>query len=160
MATVNGLNAEPDDALLLLAHARESDHCGGLPSKSVLYAARCLRISSFVFVVLAATLAVMAMSPSGVSGELEHGRWFIVCDVLLVPFLALWLIAWGIDKRYLWAWFVALLVFVVYTLTALTIFVAGINGSIVFVPFGILGVASLFTRGCRRDFWHRPATVR
>ena len=146
MAAVNRLNAEPDDAMLLLAHARQSDHCGGLPSKSVLYAARCLRISSFVFALMALALTVTGC--------------FIVGDAFLIPFIAIWLIAWGIGKRYLWAWFVALLVFVVYTLTSLTIFIAGINGSLVFVPFGIIGLTCLFTRGCRRDFWHRPTTVR
>lgn len=136
---------------LLLARTHRAAHRGGSPSPSVVIVARCLRISSLFFVVMALIVAAIALSPQG-AGELEHGRWLIVCCPLLIPFIAVWLIAWGIDRGYLWAWFVALLVFAVYSLTVVTIFFGAIPFTLILFPFGIIGLAYLFTHDCRKEF--------
>ena len=135
----------------LLARTHRVAHRGSLPCPSVVIVARCLRISSLFFIGLALTVMVIAMSPWG-AGELEHGRWLIVCCPLLIPFIAVWLIAWGINRGYLWAWFAALLVFTVYSLTVVTIFFVETPFTLILFPFGIIGLAYLFTHDCRKEF--------
>lgn len=144
-------NSEPTGAILMLASASRASHQECLPSRSILVAARCLRISSLFFAVAALAVAVMALS-MGVPTRLGNARLFILCDVfLLMPFIAVWLIAWGLDKRYMWAWFGALLVFAAYIMAGLTVLL-GTAWLLPLFPFGVVGLAFLFRRDCRKEF--------
>jgi hypothetical protein len=125
------------------------------PCRSAVNVARCLQFSSLVFALLG---LVIGLSPWS-SEELRQGRWSSVCNACVVfgvvPFIGLWLIAWGIRRRNLWAWFMALLVFVLYVLTGFTMF-SGMGPLTVFPAalfcFGVFGLACLFSRECRKVF--------
>ena len=133
-----------------IARAYSIDHKGWMPCRSAVIAARCLQMSSFVFVLLGLMIAagpwpLMEGMPS---------RWFSVCMVSLVPFFMLWLIAWGIHRRHLWAWFMALLAFGMYLLTGFAIGSAGVFALAILALFlfGVVGLINLFSRDCRKAF--------
>jgi hypothetical protein len=114
---------------------------------------RCLQVSSLIFVLLAG----MISSSPWCSERLKEGCWSNVRDavvvICLIPFLSLCLVAWGIGKRRVWAWFMALLVFAGYVLFGLAGFSGGGNVCLlVLLPFGVVGFIALFARDCRKEF--------
>jgi hypothetical protein len=111
-------------------------------------------MSSFIFALL---VWMIALSPS-CAEQGERGCCSGLASLLvvycLILFAFLWLIAWGIRRRRVWAWFMALLVFAVYVLLGLAGFSGGRDNGwlLVPLPFGIVGIGALFTRDCRKEF--------
>jgi hypothetical protein len=143
-------DSDQNTDLEAIARAYSIDPKGCMPCRNATIVAMCLQISSVVFAVLGLVIALSPWRPQ----DGESQRWYAVCIMSLVPILALWLISWGIHKRRLWAWFMALLVFGMYLLTGFAIGSVGIFGLAVLalLIFGVAGLISLFSRDCRKAF--------
>lgn len=133
-----------------IARAYSIDAKGLTPCRNATIVAGCLQCSSVFFVLLGLLIALSPWRPQG--GESE--RWYAVCALSIVPSIALWLISWGIHRRKMWAWFMALLVFGIYLLTVFAIRSASYleYGLFVLILLGVVGLVNLFSRDCRKAF--------
>jgi hypothetical protein len=58
----------------------------------------------------------------------------------------------GFHRRHRWAWYAALLAFVIYGLGMLFFLCVGVRGMLIFLPWSIIGIRCLVADACREEF--------